>query len=80
MYIDLDTVICGPLEPLCAYLGPFAVLSVADMANEHRTVGCNSSIMLWRDRSPVCDAILQPLLRSGTGSCMVPVLCLSVSC
>lgn len=46
-YIDLDTVITGPLDPLLAFDGGFATLSTDDFANEGRTGGFNSSIMLW---------------------------------
>jgi hypothetical protein len=63
VYLDLDTVVCGPLAPLCAYTGPFALLSVEGMANERRALGCNSSVMLWEDRSAVCGTVLEPLLR-----------------
>lgn len=47
LYIDLDTVVVGPLDDIAAYSGPFAALSVAEMANEHRFDGINSSLMSW---------------------------------
>ncbi|CAM9526036.1 unnamed protein product [Choristocarpus tenellus] len=47
MYLDLDTIIAGGLDEIASYLGKFGVLSVAGMANEHRTQGYNSSVMAW---------------------------------
>ena len=37
----------GPIDFLLAYTGPLALLGVADMSNEHRSEGFNSSIILW---------------------------------
>lgn len=47
LYLDLDTVITGSLDDLAGYSGPFAALSVEDMANERRPDGLNSSVMCW---------------------------------
>lgn len=47
LYIDLDTVISGPLDDIAAFSGPFAALSVAGMGNECRSAGINSSVMSW---------------------------------
>lgn len=47
LYIDLDTVIVGSLDDITGYSGPFAALSAAEMANEHRSYGINSSLMSW---------------------------------
>lgn len=47
LYIDLDTVISGPLDDIAAFSGPFAALSVAGMINERRSTGTNSSVMCW---------------------------------
>ncbi len=63
VFLDLDTVICGSLECLLTFSGHFALLSTADFKNEQRAVGFNSSVMLWRCGSPVCDAVLGALLR-----------------
>lgn len=47
LYLDLDTVITGSLDDLAGYSGPFAALSVEEMANERRPTGLNSSVMCW---------------------------------
>lgn len=47
VYLDLDTVITGPLDDLLDYRGGFATLQTDGMANERRCGGINSSVMLW---------------------------------
>lgn len=47
LYIDLDTVIAGPLDDIAAFTGHFAALSATGMANERRPDGINSSVMSW---------------------------------
>ena len=48
LYLDLDTVIVGPLTPLLAYTGAFATLAAAYFqAEEGVADGFNSSAMLW---------------------------------
>ena len=48
LYLDLDTVIVGPLSPLLAYTGAFATLAAAYFqAEEGVADGFNSSAMLW---------------------------------
>jgi len=48
LYFDLDTVLTGPLAPLAAYQGGFALLAAADFdAEEGNADGYNSSVMLW---------------------------------
>ena len=48
LFLDLDTVVVGSLEPLRAYCGPFATLSTAGLgAEEGYTDGYNTSAMLW---------------------------------
>lgn len=48
VFVDLDTVVVGDVTPLLRYDGPFAVLGTDSMANEGRSGGFNSSLMLWR--------------------------------
>lgn len=48
VFVDLDTVVVGDMTPLLSYDGPFAVLGTDGMANEGRSGGFNSSLMLWR--------------------------------
>lgn len=47
LYLDLDTIITGSLDDIAGYSGPFAALSVKEMANERRPAGLNSSVMSW---------------------------------
>lgn len=47
LYIDLDTIITGSLEPLFRYDIEFGTLSTKGFANEGREVGFNSSIIVW---------------------------------
>lgn len=47
MYIDLDTVICGPIDCCAKYTGVFATLSTRDFNSEGRNDGYNSSVILW---------------------------------
>jgi hypothetical protein len=42
LYFDLDTVVCGPLDAIAAYQGPFAILRDA-----YRKDGLQSSVMAW---------------------------------
>ena len=42
LYLDLDTVITGPLDEIAAYDGPFAILR-----DVYRPNGLQSSVMLW---------------------------------
>ena len=49
LYVDLDTVITGPLDELCACQARFAILSTKDIDNEGKDFsdGFNSSLLLW---------------------------------
>ncbi|KAK7242445.1 hypothetical protein SO694_00159055 [Aureococcus anophagefferens] len=48
LYVDLDTVVCGPLAGLAAYGGDsVALLGTDDLANENRSGGYNSPLMVW---------------------------------
>lgn len=48
LYFDLDTVVCGPLDAIAAYNGPFAILRDA-----YRPDGLQSSVMAW-EAGKVC--------------------------
>eukprot|EP00939_MAST-03C_sp_MAST-3C-sp1_P000789 g789.t1 len=48
LYIDLDTILVGPLDPVLDFRGRFATLSTDNFLNEGRVGGLNSSVMLWR--------------------------------
>jgi len=51
IYIDLDTVVTGPLERLLSLplpQGMFYTLSTTGMVNENRLGGINTSVMIWR--------------------------------
>ena len=43
LFLDLDTLICGPLDAIAAYDGDFAILR-----DFYRHDGLQSSVMLWR--------------------------------
>ena len=64
-YIDLDTVITGPLDDMARYRGDLAILSTGGIDNEGKDFsdGYNSSILLWDADSPaltvVCDFLGQ---------------------
>ena len=48
LYLDLDTVVCGPLAALAAFDGDgLGVLGTDDLANENRAGGYNSSVLQW---------------------------------
>jgi len=52
LYLDLDTVICGPLSALVARAvatgpGGLALLGTDELENENRAGGYNSSVMAW---------------------------------
>ena len=48
LYIDLDTVITGSLDPIACYQGPFATLSTRGFENEQEYHdGYNSRLMAW---------------------------------
>lgn len=65
LYIDLDTVIVGLLDDIAGYVGPFAALSVAEMANEHRAKGMNSSLMAWdADSAETVGSVYELLLEA----------------
>jgi tetratricopeptide (TPR) repeat protein len=62
MYIDLDTVITGPLDlALAGYKGTFATMSTDGMLNEQRSDGYNSSVMLWDADEGSCNLIYEVL-------------------
>ena len=67
LYFDLDTVIVGPLDDIAGYVGPFAALSVAKMANEHRSEGINSSLMSWDADSAETVGFVYELLLEAYG-------------
>lgn len=47
-YLDLDTIVVGPLDELFSYQGPFATLAADEWACERDNAsGVNSSVMLW---------------------------------
>lgn len=65
LYFDLDTVIVGPLDDIAGYVEPFAALSVAEMANEHRSEGLNSSLMSWdADSAETVSSVYELLLEA----------------
>ena len=45
----------GPLDWLLAYQGGFSTLGTEDMANEKRSQGYNSSVVVWRNHSAHCE-------------------------
>jgi len=47
LFLDLDQVILGDLDPLAAYSGPFALLGTEDVACELALGGYNSSVICW---------------------------------
>ena len=62
MYIDLDTVITGPLDDaLAGYCGTFSTLATDGMLNERRTGGYNSSVMMWDADDGSCASIYDTL-------------------
>lgn len=65
LYFDLDTVIVGPLDDIAGYVEPFAALSVAEMANEHRSEGLNSSLMSWDADSAEAVCFVYELLQEA---------------
>ncbi|CAE7488727.1 unnamed protein product [Symbiodinium microadriaticum] len=48
LFLDLDQVILGDLDPLAAYSGAFALLGTEDVACELALGGYNSSVICWR--------------------------------
>jgi hypothetical protein len=63
LYLDLDTLICGPLDPLLEYAGRFATLS--DFYSSHML---NSGVMLWRaEEVRLYERILQHRPMMGAG-------------
>jgi hypothetical protein len=67
LYIDLDSVITGPLQPLldAAEFVPFATLGTENMMNERRGGGLNTSVMAWHSCPEL--AAVQTLLDAGFG-------------
>lgn len=65
LYIDLDTVVSGPLDDLAGYRGPFAALSVEGMANERRPLGVNSSVMSWDTGGDKDVGVIHDLLQEA---------------
>lgn len=66
LFLDLDQVIVGSLEPLLAYRGPFAVLHTDDIACELAPGGYNSSVLSWRGAEvlrPLFEALTPAVLR-----------------
>eukprot|EP00435_Cladocopium_sp_Y103_P012485 s3282_g3.t1 len=66
LFLDLDQVIVGTLEPLLAYQGPFAVLHTDDIACELAPGGYNSSVISWRGGAefrPLFEALTPAVLR-----------------
>ena len=55
-------VITGPLDALVSYTGPFCLLSVVGLANERRSAGYNSSVVLWECHSAVSATVIDTLL------------------
>jgi len=47
MFLDLDSIICGSLDDMAKYRGPFALLGTGDIYCEKAKNGYNSSIILW---------------------------------
>jgi len=66
VYIDLDTVVTGPLEPLmAAYRGAFGLLGTDDIHCELAKGGYNSSVIIWTGQAslrPISTA-LTPAVR-----------------
>jgi hypothetical protein len=60
LYLDLDSVICGPIDALAAYQGPFAILR-----DFHRPGGLQSAIMAWEAGAGHLDEIWNSYVESG---------------
>ena len=73
LYVDLDTVVCGPLAGLAAYGGDsVALLGTDDLANENRNGGYNSSLMVWTAPalSEIYDLVAEPGAYAALSSCV----------
>ncbi|KAK7235230.1 hypothetical protein SO694_00144071 [Aureococcus anophagefferens] len=73
LYVDLDTVVCGPLAGLAAYGGDsVALLGTDDLANENRSGGYNSSLMVWTAPalSEIYDLVAEPGAYAALSSCV----------
>ncbi|KAH8094982.1 hypothetical protein JL720_2251 [Aureococcus anophagefferens] len=73
LYVDLDTVVCGPLAGLAAYGGDsVALLGTDDLANENRSGGYNSSLMVWTAPalSEIDDLVAEPGAYAALSSCV----------
>jgi Tetratricopeptide repeat len=66
LYIDLDTVITGSLDELAAFSGAFGTLGCAGLANEGRSCGYNSSVMLWSPGCAEWQTVYSTLLQAHT--------------
>ena len=74
LYVDLDTVFCGPLASLAA-AGPadgLALLATDGLANERRSGGYNSSIMQWTApaHAAVYDLLSDPASFAAVANCV----------
>ncbi|KAH8060065.1 hypothetical protein JL722_5022 [Aureococcus anophagefferens] len=72
LYVDLDTVVCGPLAGLAAYGGDsVALLGTDDLANENRSGGYNSSLMVWTAPAlaEIYDLVAEPGAYAALSSC-----------
>lgn len=59
-FLDLDTLIVGPIDALAAYKGTFGIL-----ADFYRPLGLQSSVMAWEARSAVTTAIWDAYVKAG---------------
>ena len=64
IYIDLDTVIVGSLDPIASFSGLFATLGTDNFRNERRKDGLNSSVMIF---NPYKGAVVVDEKKDGSG-------------
>lgn len=63
LWIDIDSVIVGPLDPLCAPLK--ADIRIAKNWAQSGHGGCQSSVMFWNDASHIADRFTPDVIDSG---------------
>ena len=67
LYVDLDTVVTGPLDDLCRCSTRFAILSTKNLDNEGKDFsnGLNSSLVLWNAEDEEIGAVVHDQLREN---------------
>lgn len=63
LWIDIDSVITGPLDPLCEPL--YADIRIAKNWAQSGHGGCQSSVMFWNDASAITDRFTPDVIESG---------------